>query len=242
MSYPGAIVIPAVSKHTATVIFAHGLGDTGAGWAGIAGNYRRRTKFDEVSFIFPNAPTIPITINGGMRMPGWYDIMRLQTARTVDDLARDEDEEGMLRTRDYFHSLIRDEKDKGVASERIVVGGFSQGASISLLYGATCPTKLGGIFMLSGYLPLRYKIKDLIPNNNPNKDTKIFMGHGEDDPLVQYDWGVKTAESLKEWGYVVDFHGYSGLEHSASPQEMNDFEAFLAEALPPVGSGQHSEP
>ena len=183
--------------------------------------------------------------------------------KSIDDLAQDEDVAGLLRTRDYFHSLIRDEKAKGIASERIVVGGFSQGGSIAILSGFTCPTKLGGIFSLSGYLSLRHKMKDLIPNDNPNKDTKIFMGHGENDFMVQYELGVQTAEKLKEWGYIVDFHGYpyvptpncsavgfnhaltciscSELDHSASPQEMNDFEDFLTEVLPPVGGGQHSE-
>jgi predicted esterase len=128
--------------------------------------------------------------------------------RTVDDLAEVEDEAGMLRARDYFHSLIRDERAKGIASERIVVGGFSQGASIALLSGVTSPTKLGGIFLLSGYLPLRRKIEGMIPSGNPNKDTKIFMGHGEADPLIRYEWGVKTAEKLRELGYTVDFNGY----------------------------------
>ena len=127
---------------------------------------------------------------------------------TVDDLAEVEDEAGILRTRDYFHSLIRDEKAKGIASERIVVGGFSQGAAINLLSGVTYPTKLGGIFLLSGYMPLRYKIEGMIPSDNPNKDTKIFMGHGKADPLVKYEWGVKTAEKLRELGYTVDFNGY----------------------------------
>jgi hypothetical protein len=71
-----AIVIPALKKHTATIIMAHGLGDSGAGWVSLAENWRRRGKFEDVKFIFPNAPNIPITINMGMRMPGWYDIVR----------------------------------------------------------------------------------------------------------------------------------------------------------------------
>ena len=93
MPSAAALIIPAVKKHTATVIMAHGLGDSGAGWVSLAENFRRRNKFEEVKFIFPNAPTIPITVvctlprrpsqftdappqNYGMRMPGWYDIVR----------------------------------------------------------------------------------------------------------------------------------------------------------------------
>lgn len=71
-----AITVPALKKHTATIIMAHGLGDSGAGWVQLAENWRRRGKFEDVKFIFPNAPEIPITINMGMRMPGWYDIVR----------------------------------------------------------------------------------------------------------------------------------------------------------------------
>ncbi|KAH0538222.1 hypothetical protein FGG08_005191 [Glutinoglossum americanum] len=244
MSTPGAIVIPAVTKHTATVILAHGLGDTGAGWAGIARNFRRRSKLDEVAFIFPNAPTIPITINGGMRMPGWFDIRRLKNATSVEDLSREEDEEGILRCRDYFHSLIRDETtNKGIPSERIVIGGFSQGGAITLLSGVSCPTKLGGIFGLSSYLPLRDKLKDMIPSDNPNSNTKIFMAHGMEDPLVRYDWGIKTGEKLTELGYTVDFRGYacSGLDHSADVRELDHFENYLAEVLPPTKDDQLSE-
>jgi predicted esterase len=128
---------------------------------------------------------------------------------SIEDLGREEDGAGILRTRDYFHTLIRDEKThKGIPSERIVLGGFSQGGAISILSGLSCPTKLGGIFALSGYLPTRDKVKEMVPSDNPNKDTKIFMGHGVDDPLVKFDWGAKTAETLKEWGYSVEFHGY----------------------------------
>jgi predicted esterase len=179
---------------------------------------------------------------------------------SVEDLGQHEDEAGILRTRDYFHSLIRDEKtNKGIPSERIVIGGFSQGGSISIISGLSCPTKLGGIFALSSYLPLRDKAMDMIPSDNPNKDTNIFMGHGIDDPLVKFDWGVKTAEKLMEWGYTVDFHGYpyvpipyfasftltcrcSGLDHSANIREMDDFEEYLAKVLPPVGDRQQSQP
>jgi predicted esterase len=71
-----ALTIPAIGRHTATVIMAHGLGDSGAGWVSLAENWRRRSKFQEVKFIFPNAPSIPITVNGGFVMPGWYDIVK----------------------------------------------------------------------------------------------------------------------------------------------------------------------
>ncbi|MCJ1417899.1 hypothetical protein MMC32_004244 [Xylographa parallela] len=229
MSGPAALVVPAVKKHTATVIFAHGLGDTGAGWIPLAQNWRRRGKFEEVAFIFPNAPTIPITVNFQMKMPGWYDIT------TFNDLQNAHDEVGILRSRDYFNTLVAEEVAKGIPSTRIVVGGFSQGGAMSLFTGLTSPVKLGGFFGLSAYLLMHHKIKDFVPASLPNKDTPVFMGHGDADPTVRYAWGQQTAAVLKELGYGVDFRTYRGLQHSADPEEIDDLERYLLARLPPLG-------
>ncbi|KAI9817468.1 MAG: hypothetical protein M1827_001078 [Pycnora praestabilis] len=229
MSGPAALVVPALKKHTATVIMAHGLGDSGAGWVGLAENWRRRGKFEEVAFIFPNAPNIPITVNFGMKMPGWYDIT------TFDELAQAHDEPGILSSRNYFNTLISGETSKGIPSSRIVLGGFSQGGAISLFTGLTCPQKLGGIFGLSSYLLMHTTLKTYVPKDNPNKETPIFMGHGDVDPLVKPEWGRRTAEALKEWGWTVDLKMYPGLAHSADPKEIDDLEAYLMARLPPTG-------
>jgi len=235
MSSSVPLVVPALKRHTATVIVAHGLGDSGAGWIFLAENWRRRSKFNEVSFIFPNAPNIPITCNFGMRMPGWYDI------KSLGDLtSRDEDEPGIMRSLSYFHSLVDAEISKGIPSGRIVIGGFSQGGAMSLISGITCPHKLGGIFALSSYLLLQSKFKELVPANNPNKDTPIFMGHGDVDEVVRHKWGKKSADELKE-GWNVDFRTYEGLPHSAAPEEIDDLEAYLNERIPPLGDEKKPE-
>ncbi|KAB2572834.1 Phospholipase/carboxylesterase [Lasiodiplodia theobromae] len=235
MAIPAPLVVPALKRHTATVIVAHGLGDSGAGWMFLAENWRRRNKFEEVSFIFPSAPSIPITINMGMRMPGWYDILSLS-----DINQRSEDEAGIKRSMEYFHGLIKQEMDKGIPSNRIVIGGFSQGGAMSLLSGLTSPNKLGGIFGLSCYLLLQNKIRDMVPEENPNKDTPIFMAHGDIDPVVRYDWGQRTASKLKEWGWKVDFKTYQGLPHSADPEEIEDLDAYLRERIPPLGDKEET--
>lgn len=166
----------------------------------------------------------------GMRMPGWYDVS------DFSDLAnRVEDEAGIVRSQGVFHSLIAEEIAAGIPSERIVLGGFSQGGAMSLMSGITCPTKLGGIFGLSCYLLLQGKVRDMVPKDSPNKDTSIFMGHGDADPLVRVDWGKGTAERLKEWGYGVEFKSYPGLPHSASPTELLDLERWLAQRIPDQG-------
>lgn len=200
----------------------------------LADTFRSSNKFPETKFIFPSAPTIPITGNMGMQMPGWYDIS------AFDDLAgaganRSEDEAGILRSQKYFHDLIASEMAAGIPSERIVLGGFSQGGAMSLLSGTTCPSKLGGIFGLSCYLLLQGKLRDLVPSGSPNKETPIFMGHGEADPLVRLPWGKATADKLREWGWQVDFRSYPGLPHSAAPQEIDDLEGWLRARIPDQG-------
>ncbi|KAH6711011.1 putative acyl-protein thioesterase 1 [Leptodontidium sp. MPI-SDFR-AT-0119] len=235
MSKPTSLIIPAVKKHTATLIFAHGLGDSGAGWVSLAENWRRRQKFEEVKFIFPNAPSIPITVNMGMQMPGWYDIVRPRDITEFNDLQAGQDEKGILKSRDYFHALIASEIEAGIPSNRIVLGGFSQGGAMSIFSGLTAPTKLGGIFGLSCYLLLHSKLKEFIPSDNPNKETPIFMGHGDRDPLVKPEWGQMTAKFLGKTGWKVDLKMYKGLEHSALPEEIDDVEKYLNERIPPVG-------
>jgi predicted esterase len=247
MAHKAPLVVPALKRHTATVIVSHGLGDSGAGWLFLAENWRRRSKFEEVAFIFPNAPMIPITLNMGMRMPGWYDIKSLS-----DLAAREEDEEGIIRSRDYIHSLIDAEVAKGIPANRVVVGGFSQGGALSLISGVTYKSQLGGIFGLSCYLLLQSKLKNLIPTESPNQNTPIFMGHGDADQVVAHKYGKMSADELKKLGYKVDFRTYKcvhvlllwssmltanhrDLVHSADPDEIDHLESYLNQQIPPVG-------
>lgn len=145
-----------------------------------------------------------------MQMPGWYDI------KSLNDLAsREEDEPGIMRSVSYFHSLIDTEISKGISSDRIVLGGFSQGGAMSLISGITCPHKLGGIFGLSCYLLLQSKLKELVPANNPNKNTPIFMGHGDADAVVRHEWGKESADELLKAGWNVDFRTYKYVDHAS---------------------------
>ncbi|MCJ1259290.1 hypothetical protein MMC24_007126 [Lignoscripta atroalba] len=131
--------------------------------------------------------------------------------------------------------------EKGIPTSRIVLGGFSQGGAISLFTGLTCPDKLAGFFGLSSYLLMHGKIKDYVPTENPNKETPIFMAHGDRDPTVKYEWGQRTAKVLSDWGWKVDFRTYKGLVHSADPEEIDDLESYLRERLPPLGDDTPSK-
>lgn len=153
----------------------------------------------------------------GMSMPGWYDIKELGN---LD--GRSEDEEGIIQSQKYFHSLIDQEVSKGIAANRIVIGGFSQGGAMSILSGVTYKEQLGGIFGLSCYLLLQNKIKDMIPTSNPNQNTPIFMGHGDADQVVAHKWGKKSAEELEKHGYKVDFRTYKYVLYSQQKIVSNE--------------------
>ena len=229
MTTPRAIVIPAVKKHTATLICVHGLGDSGAGWTFLAENWRRRNKFEDMAFVFPSAPNIPITVNMGMQMPGWYDILNFDT------LNRSDDEPGILRSQRYLHSLINQQVADGIPPSRIILGGFSQGGAVSLFSGPTFRERLAGVFGLSSYQLVPEKFDTLMAETGTEGKIRqkppIFMGHGEADPLVKFEWGKKTAEGLKERGFDVEFHSYPGLPHSADPKEIDALEEWVTKRL-----------
>lgn len=222
---------PAVGTHTATVIFVHGLGDSGHGWASAVENWRRRSRLDQVKFILPHAPSIPITCNGGFRMPGWYDIVSLDG--TPESLRENEDETGIKASQAYFHDLIQQEIDSGIPADRIVLGGFSQGGAISIFSGLTAKVKLAGIVGLSAYLLLASKFKELLPSPELNKDTPIFMAHGTQDVVVPTAMGILSHDTLKESGYNVTMRTYP-MGHSACLEELDEVEAFLGTRLPPL--------
>jgi len=224
MSAFNAVVVPAVKKQTAAFIFCHGLGDQGASWAIISENFRLRRKFEDCTFIFPNAPSIPMTINMGMKMPGWFDIS------TLSDESAPEDEAGMLSSKDTIHGIIKEQMDKGIPSERIVVGGFSQGGVISILAALTAEHKLGGLVCLSTWLGMRNKLESL--KHAENAKLPVFQGHGALDYVVRYAWGEGTRDALQTMGHPVEWHSYPHLDHSADPQELLDLEKWLEKRIP----------
>lgn len=252
------LVFPPTARHTATVIFVHGLGDTGHGWSDAVENWRRRQKLDEVKFVLPHAPHIPITANWSQKMPGWYDIVsryqpppppsafRSSPAAayqaaidgSVEGFRKNEDEAGILVSQAYFHDLIQKEIDSGIPSNRIVLGGFSQGGAMSLFAGLTAKVKLAGIVALSSYLLLSLKFAEMVPSPSVNKETPIFMAHGTADQVVNFPMGKLSYDFLKEKGYNVTFKQYEGMGHSACLEELDEIEQFLRSRLPALGKDQ----
>ncbi|XP_072307123.1 acyl-protein thioesterase 1 [Eucyclogobius newberryi] len=227
MSAPlSAAIVPAARKATAAVIFLHGLGDSGHGWADALEGLR----MPHVKYICPHAPPMPVTLNMRMVMPSWFDIYGL-------NFTSSEDEVGIKRSSENIKALIEQEVKNGIPSHRILLGGFSQGGALSLYTALTTHHKLAGVVALSCWLPLH----DSFPQasaNSVNKDMHVMQCHGNADPLVNYAFGKMTSEKMKTLINPANysFNTYQDLAHSSCPKEMADIKLFIEKTLPPIGN------
>ena len=214
------IEIETAPHPTATVIVMHGLGADGNDFVPIA-NELDLSNVGPVRFVFPNAPVIPVTINGGYQMPAWYDI-------AVADLAAREDEAGLRRSQATIETLIANEKARGIAAGRIVVAGFSQGCAMALMTGLRHAESLAGIVGLSGYLPLAPLLA--AERSEANRATPIFLAHGEQDGVVILPRAMMSRDALVAAGHPVEWHTYP-MAHSVCMEEIDDLGAFLRRVL-----------
>jgi len=205
---------------TAAVVWLHGLGADGNDFAGLVPELNL-AGCPPIRFVFPHAPSMPITINGGYVMPAWYDI-------TGVDLVSRQDAQGIQKSEAAITALIEREIDRGIAPERIVLAGFSQGCAMALHTGLRCKHPLGGIIALSGYLPLADRFAN--ERTTPNAKTPIFMAHGTMDPVVVLQRGEDSRNALSALGHPVQWHTYP-MQHSVHPQEIADISAFLQRVL-----------
>jgi len=215
-----AVEIETGRNPTGTVIWLHGLGADGHDFAPIVPQLVAPEE-RSLRFVFPHAPVRPVTINGGMSMRAWYDILGF--GRGVP-----QDEVGIRAADAEVGALIRRENQRGIPSSHIVLGGFSQGGAISLFSGPRYPEKLAGIMGLSCYLLL----EDLLPaeRTRVNYQTPIFLAHGNQDPVVEVRRGTEARQLLEAGGYPVEWHAYP-MPHSVSPQEIVDIAAWLRKVL-----------
>jgi phospholipase/carboxylesterase len=205
---------------TAAVIWLHGLGADGNDFAPIVPELDLQ-GVGPVRFVFPHAPQIPVTINGGHVMPAWYDIISLGGARVEDDA-------GIRRSAQQLEALIADQKARGISARRIVLAGFSQGCAMVLHTGLRHAETLGGIMALSGYLPLANTVA--AERGSANMKTPIFMAHGIADPMIALDRAEASRDALKGLGCEVQWHTYQ-MPHSVHPREIADIAAFLRQVL-----------
>ena len=207
-------------KPTATILIMHGLGADGRDFMPVA-EQLDLSSVGPVRFLFPSAPSLPVTINGGYVMPAWYDILGT-------DLVRQEDEGGLRQSQTAIDALIANEIDRGIAAHRIVVAGFSQGCAMALMTGLRFKQRLGGIAALSGYLPLA--ATTAAERSEANAGIPIFMAHGTRDGVVPIARAEASRDALAALGYGVDWHAYP-MEHSVCPQEIADLQVWLLRVL-----------
>ena len=205
---------------TASVIVLHGLGADGNDFVPVA-EQLDLAAVGPVRFIFPHAPTMPVTINGGHVMRAWYDILGT-------DLVRREDEAGLRRSQTLVEALIAKERSRGVAASRIVLAGFSQGCAMTLMTGLRCSERLAGLVGLSGYLPLADKAAT--ERSGANRDVPIFLAHGRMDPVIPIARAIASRDALMALGHPVEWHEYP-MPHSVCAEEIEDLGRWLRGVL-----------
>ena len=220
MSQLDAIELSTGPNPKASIVVLHGLGADGNDFVPIAQELQLAAVGD-VRFVFPHAPTMPVTINGGMVMRAWYDIVGT-------DLVRREDEAGLRRSMGLVESLLERERERGMPSERTVLMGFSQGCALTLLTGLRHAHRLAGLVGLSGYLPLAATTAD--ERSAANAATPVFLGHGQYDGVVPVARAAASRELLESLGQPVEWHEYP-IQHSVSMDEIVDLNRWLLRVL-----------
>jgi phospholipase/carboxylesterase len=204
----------------ATIIVLHGLGADGTDFLSFADELDL-SAVGPVRWVFPRAPVIPVTINGGARMRAWYDILGV-------DLARREDAAGLRASFTAVQALLDREVARGVPAQRIVLAGFSQGCAVTLGAGLRHGQRLAGLAGLSGYLPLADTTE--AERAHANALTPVFLGHGQRDGVVPLARGAAARDALKRLGMDVQWHEYP-MEHSVCLEEVRDLERWLQRVL-----------
>lgn len=223
-----SVRVSAVSSAKSAIIFVHGLGDSGEGWSWfpqVVAQTGLLKSQPETNFVFPNAPNMPVTANGGMRMPSWFDIHEFGNPGAKSDV------DGFLKSCNVIKDLVMEQINvNNIAPERIVIGGFSQGAAVSMATLALLDVKIGGLVALSGFCPAAAAVTE--GHKSANYNTPVFQGHGDIDPVIPFSWGVKCSEMYKSLGFTKwTFKEYKGVPHSTSEAELVDVIRFLSLVL-----------
>ncbi|MDH3466675.1 MAG: alpha/beta hydrolase [Gammaproteobacteria bacterium] len=202
------------------VIWLHGLGADGNDFRPLVPELAIPGQF-AVRFVFPHAPYRAITINGGMVMRGWYDI-------ASTDIAGREDAAGIEASAAIVAQLIAEQQQRGIASDHIILAGFSQGGAIALFAGVRHAQPLGGILALSAYMPLPGRVA--AERHLANRDIAIFMAHGQYDPVVPLALGESSRDALTNMGYRIEWQTYP-MQHSVSIEEIQDIGVWIRQQL-----------
>ena len=218
------VLTPTRGDADALIVVAHGLGDSAHGWVDTAEDVLA-PAFPTAKIVLPTAPSVPVTVNGGAVMPAWYDIATFARTRADEKCA------GIGASQSRLLALVAAEVDRGVRPSRVVLMGFSQGAALSLYTGLNYLERLGGVVVLSGYLP----VPDSIRATPASLKTPVRFYHGDADPLLPVELAHDAAARCTALGAKdVAVKVYRGLAHGANAEELRDVVAFLKAVLPPL--------
>jgi len=211
------------------VIWLHGLGADGNDFAPIVPQLRcAQTR--AVRFVFPHAPVRPVTVNGGMRMRAWYDILGFE-------IARDQDIQGIAESLRQVERLIQREIDRGIAPGKLVLAGFSQGGAVALRLALGRKQRLAGTMALSCYLLEGETLGEWL--TPAGRETPIFMAHGTHDPIVPVALGRDATQKLAEQGVQVAWSEWP-MQHAVCPEEVAALDRWIADRF--AGHGSSSGP
>ena len=217
------IEIETGDKPAAAVIWMHGLGADGNDFVPIVEELDLG-KAPAIRFVFPHAPMQPVTINNGYVMRAWYDVKW----GDLEGKSRQADEPGVRASQTAIEALIAREVGRGIAEDRIVLAGFSQGGAIALQTGLRHANKLAGVMALSTYLPLAESFEQ--ERAPANAATPVFMAHGTHDNVVAFQMGTRSRDLLVQHDYRVEWHE-NPMQHSVCLEEIADIGVWLANAL-----------
>jgi phospholipase/carboxylesterase len=204
-----------------SVIWLHGLGADGSDFESIVPELGLASG-PGIRFIFPHAPRIPVTCNGGYVMRAWYDIISLDSSNRAID------EAGIDRSRAAIRRLIERENQRGVPCSRIFLAGFSQGGAVAYMTALTHPESLAGVVALSTYIPSPKRLE--AEATDANKATPIFAAHGNEDEVVSLALGILARDLLIDHGYRLEWHEYP-MPHSVCLEEVEDIGRWLRNRL-----------
>ena len=214
MSFPETVELETGQDPSGSVIWLHGLGADGHDFEPIVPELRLPESLS-LRFVFPHAPVRPVTINNGIAMRAWYDIVSLDRGGPVD-------EAGITDSSAILDALIDREEQRGISAKRIVVAGFSQGGAIAINTALRSTRRLAGLMALSSWLALPGVLEgDTLDNSMP-----VFIGHGQFDPMVPLQYGRMSADKLIEAGFGVEWHDYP-MAHAVCADEINDIRVWL---------------
>ncbi|GAL03070.1 phospholipase/carboxylesterase family protein [Photobacterium aphoticum] len=214
MNTLSAVVVEPTVTATAAVIWLHGLGSNGHDFEAILPELMLPPEAP-IRFIFPHSPSIPVTINGGMVMPAWYDILSMGAGREIND-------DQLRASADQVATLIDQERAKGIASDRIILAGFSQGGAVAYHTALTYPFPLAGLLALSTYFPTA----ETITVNEANHALPIEMMHGRFDPVVFPALGKDALSVLQGLGFTPNWREYD-MEHQVCYPQIVDIATWI---------------